>query len=507
VVQPHRSGSRLSILTPVFNPPETAFEACIASVLGQTSADWEWCLVDDGSTAPHVRPRLEALARADRRVHVEFAERNDGIVAATNRALSLASGDVVAFLDHDDELVDVAVERMLETFAADPSVGIAYSDEYLIDQDGNVIAAYDKPDFSPERLRSHNYFAHLVAVDREYAVASGGLRDGFDGAQDNDFDLRAVEHFGGAIHIPERLYRWRAVAGSVAADPAAKPSTLFSAERSLREHLERTGIDAGTTSAPDVHFSFRLHRPIRGTPLVTFVVRAEDGAMPSFVGDAIREGEWSRLEIVHVEGPGAAAVNAAASRARGDLLVVVDGDLRLVRGDLVRDVLPLAQDDDVAAVGPTLLLPDGSLAANGMTFCGGPEPVGFGSPASDVGPWGIYRVTREVSATPAVCFVARRDTFLDLGGLAESLPAELAGAHYGKRASRAGLRVLVTPFVQVGVSWSFEGRVSDDARRAWLERWGDEADVERFSPFDRIADDRRAGERWRHLEPLLASPA
>jgi glycosyltransferase involved in cell wall biosynthesis len=192
VVQVDRSASRVSIVTPVFNPPPAAFEACIASVLGQSDDRWQWCLVDDGSTAPFVRPRLAALAASDPRVTVELAPANAGIVATTNRALALATGDIVAFLDDDDELVDIAVERVLATFAADASIGITYSDEYLVDGDGRVLFPYDKPEFSPERLRSHNYFAHLVAVDREYAVASGGLRDGFDGAQDNDFDLRAV---------------------------------------------------------------------------------------------------------------------------------------------------------------------------------------------------------------------------------------------------------------------------------------------------------------------------
>ena len=225
---------------------------------------------------------------------VAVADENAGIVASTNRALAMATGDIVAFLDHDDELADDAVERVLAAFAADSSIGIAYSDEWLVDHDGRIIAAYDKPDFSPERLRSHNYFAHLVALDREYMVRSGGLRPGFDGAQDNDVDLRAVEHFGGAAHIPERLYRWRAVAGSVASDPAAKPATLFSAERSLREHLDRAGVDATTSPAPDANFSFRLHRTLRGAPRISFVVRTDDDRVPSLVGEAIRVGEWSR---------------------------------------------------------------------------------------------------------------------------------------------------------------------------------------------------------------------
>ena len=50
---------------------------------------------------------------------------------------------------------------------------------------------------------------------------------------------------------------------------------------------------------------------------------------------------------------------------------------------------------------------------------------------------------------PATCFAARRQAFLDLGGLATDLSAELAGADYGMRAADGGLRILVTPFVRV----------------------------------------------------------
>jgi hypothetical protein len=244
-----------------------------------------------------------------------------------------------------------------------------------------------------------------------------------------------------------------------------------------------------------VNFSFRVRRTISGTPLVSFVVRTDDGAMPPLVGDAIRLGEWSRIEVVRADGPGAAAINDAVGRATGELVVIVDGAVRLDRGDLVRDLLPLAQDDDVAAAGPTLVSPDGTLAANGLTFAGGPRPVGHGSPADDIGPWGIYRVTREVSAVPTACFAARRDAFLDLGGLATDLDRTLAGADYGARAGLAGARILVTPFVQVTVPWSFPAVPSDGARREWVERWGADDD-DGYSPFgDRPARTRVAAAR------------
>lgn len=443
----------MSILTPVFNPPPAALAACIASVRAQQSPNWEWCVVDDASTEPHARHQLTAAAQADERIRVEFRTANSGIVATTNAALAMATGDVIAFLDHDDELTSDAIATVASTFSADPAVGIAYSDEELIDEEGQLLAPYPKPDFSPERLRSHNYFAHLVSVRRDYAVASGGLREGFDGAQDNDFDFRAVEHFGSATHIPKVLYRWRAVAGSVAADPEAKPSTMVSAERAVREHCERVGIDALVTPVPRLHFSFRLHRSLRSQPSIVFVVRPGDRGLSAILGGTLRSTDHSKIRVIEVaDGPPvAAAFNAAVESTPGDLVLFLDCDARTTTGNLVDDLAPLTQDDDVAGAGPTLYLPDGRLGATGLTGGSPPRAIGFGEHGDAVGDWGIYRVTSEVDALALTGLCVRRDAFLALGGFDTDQPRHLLGPNYSARARGSGMRMLVCPFVGVAL--------------------------------------------------------
>ena len=47
MVRPERVAPRFSIITPVYNPPQEAFEECVRSVFAQTNTRWEWCLVDD----------------------------------------------------------------------------------------------------------------------------------------------------------------------------------------------------------------------------------------------------------------------------------------------------------------------------------------------------------------------------------------------------------------------------------------------------------------------------
>ena len=95
---------RFSIVTPIYDPPQYAFEKCIESVLAQKCTDWEWCLVDDSSRSDWIRARLTQLQATDNRIKVYFRSENGGIVVASNDALSLVSGDFVVLLDNDDEL-------------------------------------------------------------------------------------------------------------------------------------------------------------------------------------------------------------------------------------------------------------------------------------------------------------------------------------------------------------------------------------------------------------------
>ena len=93
---------RFSIVTPVYNPPARALKACIKSVRKQNFADWEWCIVNDCSTQPHVRKILNRLAARDSRVRVAHRTANGGIVAASQDGLDMATGEFVALLDHDE---------------------------------------------------------------------------------------------------------------------------------------------------------------------------------------------------------------------------------------------------------------------------------------------------------------------------------------------------------------------------------------------------------------------
>jgi glycosyltransferase involved in cell wall biosynthesis len=90
-----------SIITPLFNK-EDYFPATIHSVLSQTFQDWEWIIVDDGSTDGGLAMARDTTA-ADARVRV-FSQSNAGPCSARNRGIIKAVGEWLLFLDADDLL-------------------------------------------------------------------------------------------------------------------------------------------------------------------------------------------------------------------------------------------------------------------------------------------------------------------------------------------------------------------------------------------------------------------
>ena len=94
----------ISIITPVFNAIDF-IDNTIAMVLGQTYQDWEWIIVEDGST-DGTREKLRELKSSpskDPRIRIILSDDNDaGAAGARNIGLDNARGRYIAFLDADD---------------------------------------------------------------------------------------------------------------------------------------------------------------------------------------------------------------------------------------------------------------------------------------------------------------------------------------------------------------------------------------------------------------------
>jgi O-antigen biosynthesis protein len=510
---------RFSILTPVFNPRLPDFRACVRSVLEQTSSDWEWILADDGSSDKALLSLLSELA-TDPRITLSTLDQNVGISAATNAALEHATGEFVVFLDHDDELTIDALDVVASTIDAADQPDMLYSDEVKIGDNGELYDWFAKPDWSPERLRGHNYCNHLTVVRTTLARNLGGLRSEFDGAQDHDLVLRVGEQTKRVVHIPKVLYRWRASVGSAASDPMAKPEATVAGCRAIREHLQRVGIDAEVIAPfPGRYRSLRQLRrhpsvsiiiPTRGdtkrvggrpTDLVVNAVRSitstsryphiefvvvHDRATPSHTLDRLTDLVGPSLVLAEWDAPFhfSRQVNLGAVRSKGEILVLLNDDTEAITPDWLETLVGLLEESDVGMVGPMLLLADGRIQSAGHHYSPTPLHVGAGAAAEDPGPHAMFTIAGERSGVTAACAALRRDVFFEVGGLSGRFPICYNDVDLGFKLIEAGYRIVWTPHAKLHhfESLSRDPRPSMQEAEELADRWGRCQGTDRYAP-------------------------
>jgi GT2 family glycosyltransferase len=498
----------LSVLTPVHDPSPRVLAECIESFRAQGPGPWELCLFDDGSTQADVRALLDGVDAAN--VRMQRSPTNGGIVAASNAALAMARGRYVALLDHDDLLAAGILARVADALEHDPDIAYLYTDEDHLTVDGASFLPVFKPDWSPERFRSHMYTNHLSVLRRSIVNEVGGFRSGFEGSQDYDLVLRVTERGASVRHLPVIGYHWRMGAGSAAANPAAKPYAFEAGRRAVQAHCDRMGIDATVQMLPLVGYH-RLRRRLHGAPSVSVVIPSAGaigrvwGLRRAFVVDAVRSlldmatVKVSEVLVVLDAGADAAAVelaslgddrvrvlgydrpfdfaekiNLGAAQARGEVLLLLNDDVEVISPDFLETMLPFLEDPDVAMVGCKLLLADGRLQHAGHVYNGLPYHAFFGRAGDETGPHGLLLVDREVSGVTAACALVRADVFDEVGGFSPLFPRNYNDVDFSLKVRHAGYRIIYTPHASL---YHFESQTRrpgvDPAEDAALfERWG-----------------------------------
>ena len=243
----------VSIITPVFNPPVDVLAEMIDSVRAQTYPYWELCIGDFGTLAS-IRSLLKQRAADDPRIKPIFEQPNRGISHNSNRCAALATGQLVALLDHDDVITPDALYESVSLIERGGHT-LVYSDEDRLDMAGNRTHPFFKPDWSPSTLFSANYVTHLAVFRHRDLKTIGGWHAETDGAQDWDLFFRLAAIPGASVgHVPKMLYQWRALETSVAGSGFdAKPYAMAAQLRACQAELDRMGSAGVAQSSPSWH--------------------------------------------------------------------------------------------------------------------------------------------------------------------------------------------------------------------------------------------------------------
>lgn len=478
-----------SVVTPVHDPPVEVWRACVQSMVEQVERDWEWIVVADGPQRPEIAAELTALAAAEQRVRLITRQVSSGIVIATNEGIAAATGTYLAFLDHDDSLHHDALAHVAALRPDDPD--LVYTDEVIVDVDGEVIDPVHKPEWSPERLRAQNYINHFTVIRRRLVAEVGGLREGLDGSQDHDLLLRVGERAKRVARIPYMLYRWRMAPDSVLTTGlGGKPLAWEAGRRAVQEHCDRTGIDAevGELEVPGIARWYRVRRRLADPPSVNLIVPVR---MPAPLGvgavddpvravrAAVKLAGYEPMEVVlavtadapaalveevaAAAGPGALVVRAgpevtspaalanhAAVRSNAAQLIFLDSTTEVQTQDWVGELVGFTVESGVGAVGGRLLSSPDVLEQAGYALVNGaPEQLLRTLPTTTTAYAGIALVPGERSAVSGACLAVSRAAFTQVGGFSTAYAGAYQDVDLCLKLQMSGYRVLYVPFVDV----------------------------------------------------------
>jgi GT2 family glycosyltransferase len=208
----------ISVCMPVYNAKRYLGEA-IESILGQTFRDFEFLIVDDGSTDRSLAI-LKHYAAQDSRIRLS-SRPNAGLVVRLNEMLHQARGDLIARMDADDVALPERFARQVEFLRSHPEVDVVGGAQEHIDSDGyHLFIYYDLEGNEEIQERALNGICPInhpsVMMRRKAVLAVGGYRVEMMLVEDLDLWLRMGEH-GLLANLPEVITRYRMHASSVSA--------------------------------------------------------------------------------------------------------------------------------------------------------------------------------------------------------------------------------------------------------------------------------------------------
>lgn len=475
---------KISIVIPLYKTPHHYLNELVESIKAQTYANWELCLSDGSGADSPLTAILQKYEAKDDRIKVVYNKEPLQISENTNAALKIATGDYIAFADHDDLLAPNALYECVHELNKDNTIEMIYTDEDKIDMAGKEhFMPHFKSDFNIDMLRSVNYFCHLVVVKREVYQKVGNLNHEFDGAQDYDFVLRCVEIAKNIKHIPQILYHWRAHKDSTAENPESKNYAFEAGTRAIQAHYDRLGIKA-TVESTENKGIYRSKYTLQEEPLISIVIPNKDHIedLDKCISSIEQKSSYKNYEFIVVENnsteketfeyykkleescPRAKVVywtgtgfnypainNYGVEQAKGDYILFLNNDTEIVNEDCLEELLGYCMREDVGAVGARLYYEDGTIQHAGVIVgLGGIAGHAFlGFPHADLGYFGRIQMAQDYSAVTAACIMVKRSVFKEVEGFDEKYAVAFNDVDLCMKIRKAGYLIVYNPYAEL----------------------------------------------------------
>ena len=450
----------------------------------QTYSNWELCLSDGSGNNSPIAGVLKEYEKKDKRIKVVYNKEPLQISRNTNAALEIATGDYIAFADHDDLLAPNAFYECVKTINKNPEVEMIYTDEDKITMDGKQhFMPHFKTDFNLDLLRSVNYICHLCVVKKSLYEKVGKLNPEFDGAQDYDFVFRCIEKTKNIVHIPKILYHWRAHKDSTAENPESKNYAFEAGRMAIAAHLKRMGIE-GEVFSLEMKGSYRVKYKLKEEPLVSVIIPTKDHiddldkCLKSLeeinTYDNIEyiivennsekeetfeyykkiEKENSKVKVVYWKEKGfnyPSINNLGVKSSKGDYLLFLNNDTEIRNADCIEELVSQCQRKEVGAVGARLYYEDGTIQHAGVIVgvggVAGHAFLGYDHDAS--GYFGRIKLLQDYSAVTAACIMVKRKVYEEVKGFDEEYAVAFNDVDLCLKIRRAGYLIVYDPYVEL----------------------------------------------------------
>lgn len=463
----------------------------LSSIVAQSYPKWELWLCDFKPSLSS-RSVLEEYTKRDKRIkiapYIDPLQRG----GAFKNVLELVSGEYVALVEQHDMLAPWAVlevirylQRLQDT--GQEAVDILYSDEDVIDTDGQHSQPFCKPDWSPDLCTSSPYACHLSVYRRSLVETINAFRTVDRANLCYDFLLRCTEKTTRIGHIPRVLYHKR----QAPAVPVQVPQQASAVDDVARMHtklvltqaLERRGVASVVEDGP-APCTFRVRRTLLGSPLISIIIPTRDrlSLLRQCIESIEERTTYKNYEILIIDngsqesqtlrylassshnvmrddGPFnfSRLCNRGAAGAQGRYLLFLNNDTEVVTLDWLEALVEHAQRPEVGAVGAQLLYADNTIQHAGVVF-------GLRGVAGHAHKYQLVKrsgygyfphLIRNYSAVTGACLMIRKAVYQSIGGMREQLAVLYNDADLCLRLRQEDYLVVYTPYAKL---YHHEGR-------------------------------------------------
>ncbi len=436
-----------SIIVPLYKTPVDLFDEMLTSITNQSYKNWECVLVNSTPDCVELTQHVEAAAAADARVKVVTLEKNLGISLNTNAGIAEASGDFICFFDHDDLLEPDILFEYAKAINQRPDTDLLYCDEDKLNPDGTLCDAFFKPDFDLDLLRNNNYICHMLCIRQALLSKLEPNKPEFDGAQDHNLTLEAVEQARHVEHVARILYHWRIIPGSTSASDEAKPYAAIAGVRAVQSHLDRIGIKASVSNDTGFHYQVDYEIPDE-KPLVSIIIPSKDhvAQLKTCIDSILNKSTYQNYEVVvvennstnpatfdyyeslnevpsvqviHWDGAGfnfPKLINFGRENCMGEYLILLNNDTEVITPGWIEKMLGNCARSEVGAVGVKLLYPDDLIQHAGIVIADGAGHLFKNTSRYAHTAYNFSESQRNVLAATGACLMVSTATFDEVGG-------------------------------------------------------------------------------------------